>query len=349
MNDASGIVSEEEQVLEDVFFELPLIKWNMFESQSLRQSKIVLLNDLHPVVDMFNDAGVGIGARSSTEIIAELKLSDMDKKRLIALLGARSFDVYSVRAALSDQLTDEELERIKIPDAERKRLQFYLNNYSRGLLSVILKGTDIEITDRSSLSTILQGQNREKILLNLIDIANRLRIEPEEIVNYIAKLSEIILAISYYHRVYDNMIEELKDLLLEVRKMQSDQALCIRFPGLKDDATEVLEFGRDTLGGLNAYFNTFKKVERFFDKEITPEKFRILRDGVEAHFRAIGKVLCFWQVKVDGWQHRFIDSRGSLKDSTSEQRYNYFKEELHYNIYLIRDTLDIVKTADIPL
>lgn len=349
MNDASDTSNDDDQVLGDAFFELPLLKWNMFESQSLLQSKIVLLNDLHPVVDMFNDDGVGIGARSSTEIVAELKLSDKDRKRLIALLGARSYDVYSVRAAMSDQLSDEELERIRIPEAERKRLEFYLNNYSRGLLSVILKGTDIEITNRSSLTTILQGQNREKVLGNLIDIANRLRIEPEEIVNYIAKLSEVILAISYYHRVYDNMIEELKNLLLEVRKMQSDQALCVRFPGLKDDATEVLEFGRDTLGGLNAYFNTFKKVERFFDKEITPEKFRKLRDGVEAHFRAIGKVLCFWQIKVDGWKHRFIDSRGRLKDSTSEQRYNYFKEELHYNIYLIRETLDIVKTADIPL
>ena len=340
---------DEELPLGDVFFEMPLNKWGIFESTSLLNSKIALLSDLVPVVDMFNAEGVGVGARSSTEVVAELKLSDRDRARLIALLGARSYDVYSVRAALSDQLTDEELLRINIPEAEKKRLQFYLNNYSRGLLNVILEGTDIEITDRSSLTNILEGKNREKVLKNLIDIANRLRIEPEEIVNYIGKLSEIILAISYYHRVYDKMTEELKDLLLEVRKMQNDQALCLCFPGLKDDATEVLEDGRDTLGGLNEYFNRFRKVERFFDKEITPEKFKTLRDGVEKHFRAIGKVVCYWQIKVDAWKHRFIDSRGRLKDSTSEQRYNFFKEELHYNVYLIRETLDIIKEADIPL
>jgi hypothetical protein len=349
VSDESDQTNEEEHELGDAFFELPLEQWGMFDSPSLCQSKIVLLNDLQPVVDMFNDDGVGVGARTSTEIVTELRLSDKDRKRLVALLGARSYDVYSVRAAMSDQLSDEELERIKIPEAEKRRLQFYLNNYSRGLLNIILEGTDIEITDRSSLSSILEGHNREKVLRNLIDIANRLRIEPEEIVNYIGKLSEVILAISYYHRVYDNMIEELKELLLEVRKMQTDQALCLRFPGLKDDALEVLEYGRDTLGGLNEYFKKFKKVERFLDKEITPEKFRALREGVESHFRAIGSVLCFWQIKVDGWRHRFIDSRGRLKDSTSEQRYNYFKEELHYNIYLIQRTLDIVKTAEIPL
>lgn len=347
--DSQTVDGDDLQILGDVFFEMPLKKWDLFDSVSLKNSKIVLLNDLHPVVDMFNAEGVGVGARTSTEVITELKLGDKDRTRLIALLGARSFDVYSVRAAMSDLLTDEELERIKIPEAEKKRLQFYLNNYSRGLLNVILDGTDIKITNRSSLTTILEGKNREKVLKNLIDIANRLRIEPEAIVNYISKLSEIILALSYYHRVYDNMIEDVKDLLLQVRKMQEDQPLCHRFPGLRDDATEVLEYGRDTLGGLNRYFDTFKKVERFLDKEITPEKFKTLKEGIERHFRAIGKVLCFWQIKADGYKQKFIDSRGRLKDSTSEQRYNFFKEDLHYNIYLIRETLDVIKTADIPL
>ena len=66
---------DEDQVLGDVFFKLPLMKWGIFESPSLRNSKIVLLTDLHPAVDMFNDDGVGIGARTSTEIVTELNLS----------------------------------------------------------------------------------------------------------------------------------------------------------------------------------------------------------------------------------------------------------------------------------
>ena len=37
---------EEVQALGDVFFELPLKKWGMFESTSLLGSKIVLLSDL---------------------------------------------------------------------------------------------------------------------------------------------------------------------------------------------------------------------------------------------------------------------------------------------------------------
>ncbi|MSO72908.1 MAG: hypothetical protein EXQ84_04780 [Rhodospirillaceae bacterium] len=122
----------------DIFFEMPLDKWRIFDSKTLAQSKIVLLNDLRPVVDMFNAAGIGIGIRTASEVITELGLSSQDRQRLVALIGARSFDVYSVRAALNDFLSDSELDQIKLPAKESERLQSYMNNYSRSLLSVIL-------------------------------------------------------------------------------------------------------------------------------------------------------------------------------------------------------------------
>ena len=122
----------------DIFFEMPLDKWRIFDSKTLAQSKIVLLNDLRPVADMFNAAGIGIGIRTASEVITELGLSPQDRQRLVALIGARSFDVYSVRAALNDFLSDSELDQIKLPAKESERLQSYMNNYSRSLLSVIL-------------------------------------------------------------------------------------------------------------------------------------------------------------------------------------------------------------------
>src|SRR5262245_32510242 len=126
----------------DVFFEMKLDKWAIFDSKTLASSKVVLLQDLKPVVDMFNAEGVGIGIRTAAEVISELSLNDHDRKRLVALMSARSFDVYSVRAALNDYLSDTELEQIQIGKKEQERLQMYMNNYSRGLLRVILEGTE---------------------------------------------------------------------------------------------------------------------------------------------------------------------------------------------------------------
>lgn len=42
----------------DIFFEMPLNKWAIFDSKTLANSKVVLLQDLKPVVDMFHAGGV---------------------------------------------------------------------------------------------------------------------------------------------------------------------------------------------------------------------------------------------------------------------------------------------------
>lgn len=328
----------------DVFFELPLDKWDLFDSKTLAKSKVVLLHDLKPVVDMFNASGVGIGIRTAAEIISEIGLNTHDRQRLVALMGSRSFDVYSVRAALNDFVTDEELDRIQIPPKEQERLQTYMNNYSRGLLKVILDGTDVKVTSRSSLSGILEGANRGKVLKNLMDIASRLRIEPTDIVVYISKLSEIILAISYYRRVYDALQEDLKELLVEIRKLNAQDALTVRYPGIKEETHEAMVAGRDTIVILNGYFNQFEKVEKFFD-EITPEKFRSLRENVELHYRAIGMIVCFWQIKINDWRERFWDNQGRRRDLTWEQRYNFFKDTIYHNLYTIDDNLELIKNA----
>jgi len=332
----------------DVFFEMPLNKWKIFDSKTLTNSKVVLLQDLKPVVDMFNAEGVGIGIRTAAEVIGELGLNDHDRRRLVALMSARSFDVYSVRAALNDFLSDSELVQIQIGKKEQERLQSYMNNYSRGLLKVVLEGTDTKVTDRSSLSSILEGANRGAVLKNLIDIAGRLRIEPSEIVVYISKLSEIILAISYYQRIYDGMLEDLRELLVDIKKLHEQNGLLMRFPGMKEETQEALTAGRKTIVTLNGYFDQFHKIEKFFD-DITPEKFRSLRENVEIHYRAIGMIVCFWQIKISEWRRRFWDERGRRRDSTWEQRYNFFKDTVYHNLYMIDENVELIKNAKLDL
>jgi len=95
---------------------------------------------------------------------------------------------------------------------------------------------------------------------------------------------------------------------------------------------------------LNTYFGQFEQVEKFFD-DITPEKFRSLRENVEIHYRSIGMIVCFWQIKINDWRKRFWDDRGRRKDSTWEQRYNFFKDTVYHNLFTIDDNLKLVKNA----
>ncbi|MDX2143072.1 MAG: hypothetical protein SFV19_06935 [Rhodospirillaceae bacterium] len=332
----------------DVFFELPLDKWPLFENQTLAHSKLVLGYNMKPQLDMFNTDGIGQGLRDPVNATKDMRLTDKDRSRLAGLLRATSFDVYSVRAAMSEALTDTELAQIKIPEKDQAQLQTYLNNYSRGLLSALLVGTDLTVTSRDSLATIMQSEARGVVLANIVEISKKLGIKPQDIVLYIGKLSEIILAISYYQRVYDSFAPDLRELLLFVKKLHDAEGVGAQFPGLKKDTQDVMAIGRNALVYLKGYFEQFKKVENFFNS-ITPEKFKALSEGVDKHYRAIGQVVCFWQIRIDQWQRKFPASGDERREGTIQQRYKFFKESIGLNLDKIAESLDVVKYAELNI
>jgi hypothetical protein len=332
----------------DLFFELPLDKWPLFDNKALAQSKLVLGYTMKPQLDMFNSDGIGQGLRDPVHAAVEMRLSDKDRARLAGLLRATSFDVYSVRAAMSEALTDEDLANIKIPEKEQAQLQTYLNNYSRGLLSALLVGTDITVTSRASLSNIMQSEARGVVLANIVEISKKLGIKPQDIVTYIGKLAEIILAISYYQRVYDGFAPQLRELLLFVKKLHDAEGVGAQFPGLKKDTQDVMTLGRNSLVYLKGYFEQFKKVENFFNS-ITPEKFKALSEGVDKHYRAIGQLVCFWQIRIDQWQRKFPAAGEERREGTIQQRYKFFKESIGVNLDKINESLEIVKAAELNI
>src|SRR5271170_5502715 len=100
------------------FFELALNSWDLFESVNLRKSKIVLASDLNPVIDFFNASEVGIGGRTAKQAATELNLDALDERKLGALLRLRSYDVYTLRAALGELLPPERFAKLALPDGK---------------------------------------------------------------------------------------------------------------------------------------------------------------------------------------------------------------------------------------
>ena len=334
----------------DLFFELQLNKWPLFENQALNRAKLVLKYDLTPRVDLFNDSsGVGQGLRDPVQAAMELRLNDKDRPRFAGLLKARSYDVYSVRAVLGDQLSDAELAHIAISASDQAKLQVYLNNYSRGLLKVLLEGSDIQITDRSSLAGVLMGAAKGTVFKNIVAISKRIGIQPQDIVGYIGRLSEMILAISYYQRVYDNSLPDLREFLVFIKKLHDTEGVGARFPSLRKDTQSVMTAGRNTIVYLKDYFQQFEKVENFF-QSITPEKFKALSDAVETHYRAIGTLLCFWQIRVDQWKQKYGGGKAEdRREGTIEQKWKFFKETVDVHFEKITEYLEVVKGAEVKL
>jgi hypothetical protein len=334
--------ADQHQYQFDRFFELPLEKWDLFESVNLRRSKIILAADLNPVIDFFNANEVGVGARDAEQAASELKLDKSDKERLQVLLRLRSYDVYTLRAALGSHLTHEQFDRLVLPDTERRLLEEFTRDYTRALFALIFEDTGIAATDRASIRSALEGTTRDIVQRNVAALARKFSIKPEELVNYIAGLGEMLLAIAFYRRCFERSKEPMRRFLMDIKALSEDQVLHYRHIDLKRRSQQMLMWGAQTLKTLDDYFKSFNDIGRIW-QDITPEKFREIRDMIERQYPMIGSVLCIWQVKINDWDQRFRDRHGRPRDSSGDQRATFFTERVTPNFERIEQYLTSIK------
>ncbi|MFY7961863.1 MAG: hypothetical protein ACOVVK_17440 [Elsteraceae bacterium] len=323
----------------DRFFELPMDKWDLFESVNLRRSKIILANDLNPVIDFFNANEVGVGARDAEQAAAELKLEKADKERLQALLRLRSYDVYTLRAALGGHLPPDQFERLILPETERRLLEEYTRDYTRALFALIFEDTGIHASDRKSIRDALEGSTRDIVQRNVMALAKKFSIQPEELVNYIAGLGEMLLAIAFYRRIFEGMKEPMKRFLMDIKALNEDKILAYRHIDLGRRTMTMMSYGAQTMKALDQYFNSFNDIGKIWEN-ITPERFREVRSGIERQYPLIGSILCIWQVKIADWDLRFRDRHGRVKDSSTDQRATFFTERVIPNFERIETYLN---------
>jgi hypothetical protein len=327
------------------FFELPLNRWQLFDSVNLRGSKIVLASDLNPIIDFFNAEDVGIGGRNAKQTASELHLSDSDERRLDALLRLRSYDVYSLRAALGSHLAPELFDQLVLPDGEKRQLEEYTRDYTRALFSLIFEDSGIEVSDRQGMRDLLDGSSREIVQGNVMALAQKFAIKPIDLVNYIAGVGEMLLAIAFYRRAFESSRPALQKFLKEVRSILDNQFLRSRHPELRPSVEKVVSYGARTIKLMDAYFASFNDIGKIWEN-ITPERFRKIRETVEEQYPTIGTTLCIWQVKMNAWNRRFHRPNRQASDNSHAQFAVFFQERIFPDFGKIATHLDRIQNFD---
>jgi hypothetical protein len=330
------------------FFELRLDSWDLFESVNLRKSKIVLASDLNPVIDFFNAAEVGIGGRTAKQAATELNLDAMDERKLGALLRLRSYDVYTLRAALGELLPPERFAKLGLPDEEKRQLEEYTRDYTRALFKLIFEDAGAEATDRDSMRQMLEGSSREIVQRNVLALSKKFSIKPDELVNYIAGVGEMLLAIAFYRRCFAENRPTMQNFLLDAKGLWENNILGMRHLNLRQNTYHMLSFGARTIKTLEEYFKSFDNIGQIWI-DITPERFRSLREKIERQYPTIGAILCIWQVKINAWNQRFYRKNRKAADNSPEQFAVFFQERIFPDFDKIGKYLDDVKNFDMNL
>jgi hypothetical protein len=330
------------------FFELRLDSWDLFESVNLRKSKIVLASDLNPVIDFFNAAEVGIGGRTAKQAATELNLDALDERKLGAMLRLRSYDVYTLRAALGEMLPPDRFDKLALPDEEKRKLEEYTREYTRALFKLIFEDSSVEASDRDSMRAVLEGSSREIVQRNVAALAKKFSIKPDELVNYIAGVGEMLLAIAFYRRCFTENRGTMQHFLLDVKGLWENNILGMRHLNLRQNTHGMLNVGARTIKTLEEYFKSFDEIGQIWI-DITPERFRSLREKIERQYPTIGAILCIWQVKINAWNQRFYRRKRKPADNSPEQFAVFFQERIFPDFDKIGKYLDEVKNFDMTL
>jgi hypothetical protein len=344
-NDEAGKpAAEAEQAPETYkFFDLPLDRWELFDSRTLRSSRIVLGSDLNPIIDFFNSADVGVGGRDAREAAAELSLPDPDRRRLEALLRVRSYDVYTLRAALGSHLSPERFEQLALPDSEKRQLEEHTKDYTRALFAIIFEDSGIEAGNRQAMRTLLEGSSKEIVQRNVMALAQKFAIKPTELVNYIAGVGEMLLAIAFYRRAFDYTRLDLHTFIREIKTLHEHQFVVTQHPDLQQNTRKILALGARTTKLLDDYFESFNGIGKIWEN-LTPDRFRQIREAVERQYPIIGSTLCIWQVKLEAWNRRF--HRTTRRDNSPAQFATFFQERIFPNFEKIQLQLDRIRNFD---
>jgi hypothetical protein len=327
------------------FFELPLAQWPLFDSVNLRLAKIVLGSDLNPVIDFFNSPEVGIGGRNARQAAAELNLDSFDQDRLAALLRLRSYDVYTLRATLGNHLSPDRFELLALPETEKLQLEEYTREYTRSLFTLIFEDTGVAAPNRQAMREMLEGSSRDIVQRNVLALAQKFSIKPTELVNYIAGFGEMLLAIAFYRRAFESSRPLLHGFLKEVKGLHDNKFLCSRHLDLHRSTQKMLHFGARTMKLMDGYFHSFNGIGKVW-AELTPERFRQMRDDIEQNYPAIGATLCIWQVKLNAWNHRFHRPNRRASDNSAVQLAVFFQERIFPDFDKITTYLDRIKNFD---
>jgi hypothetical protein len=174
---------------------------------------------------------------------------------------------------------------------------------------------------------LIEGTTVEIVQKNVLGLAEKFGIKPAELVNYIAALGEMLLAIAFYRRAFETGMTSMHVFLKEIRSILDNPFVCARNPEITPDVEKMVSYGVRTIKLMQAYFASFDKIGRIWEN-ITPERFRKIREQVEEQYPTIGTTLCIWQVKISAWNYRFHRHGRKAADNSPVQFAQFFQERI---------------------
>jgi len=322
----------------DSMFVLPLALIPL-QTPSLQKAKLIKNTRLKSVVEFFSGSGTGAGHVEVSALPKMLGWLEHEQHPDMAIINKLSllpsYDVYSLRISLRELgvlITDSG--ELRLSSSKSEELNKYMASFTRPLMLQIYAG---DMVDAASYEMTLQAFRAPDVQIvrqRLEQLANKLRIRIHELPGFLEDYGDVYLSIGYFRNCLERLTPYFTTLLNSLSDIQNHFQLK-QNANLMRSCKAVEKVVLSCSAKLSGRMELFDKMVAEIWTDITPEKFREVREMIKREHVAFGAVLCGLTVKMNAFAAKFPeDSVGG-----PVQRGDFIATEIRQGLELIQHAM----------
>lgn len=286
----------------------------------MRRQRLIKNARFETVLELFNDARSGSG---QVDISALDHFFDTtapsyaeDKVIVESLAEAPSFDVYSLRLTLrSHNIKVDEAAHLRLSPQMQERLTEYMRVFTRPLVQKVFGDSTRDISSAAQIIDMFREVDREEALRRIKAISDALNLAVDQIPGFLEDYGDIFLSLSYFKRYLDQIRPDFEAMKTWMREGVSDSHLRHNRDAVR--ACEVVGANVDAaIRFVMSRFQAFDEISREFWRDLSRERYGLLRSVIQSHHHVVGGILCGLSVKLERWRADFPTGQGSPNKRT---------------------------------
>lgn len=285
------------------------------KTPGMRRPRLIKNARFETVVELFRDARSGSGqidiAGLSDFFDVESPSFIEDRVIIEALADAPSFDVYSLRLTLrSHNLKVNEAEHLRLSGKMQEKLTGYMRVFTRPLVQKVFGDDTRDISSASQIIDMFREVDRDEALRRIRAISDALGLEIDQIPGFLEDYGDIFLSLSYFKRYLDRIRPDF-----EVLKTWMNEGIAQSHLRHNRDAMRACETVNTNVDAAIRFvlsrFQAFDETSQEFWKDLSRERYGVLRQLIQSHHHTVGGILCGLSVKLERWHADFPSATGS--------------------------------------
>jgi hypothetical protein len=284
------------------------------KTPGMRRPRLIKNARFETVIELFRDARSGSGQIDITGLsdFFEASAPSFVEDRVIieALAEAPSFDVYSLRLTLrSHNLQVDEAEHLRLSPKMQEKLTGYMRAFTRPLVQKVFGDDTRDISSAAQIIDMFREVDRDEALRRIRAISGALGLEIEQIPGFLEDYGDIFLSLSYFKRHLDQIRPDCEALKAWMHEGIVESHLRHNRDAMRACETVTADIDA-AMRFMLTRFQAFDDTSREFWKDLSRERYGVLRQLIQSHHRSVGGILCGLSVKLERWHADFPHATG---------------------------------------